>query len=111
MKILLILTILLTSVNSYAVTPIKQGEVAPHSGYIFNKAEEKKARKSVKENITLKDLVIKKNQKIEIQSSRIKILNRRIDSLKTTTYGRYLYIGLGVLISGLAVMGASKLKN
>lgn len=111
MKIILIMSLILVSLNISAVTPIKTGEIAPHSGFIFSKTEEKKVRKIRKENITLKDIVFKQDEAITSQSKHIRVLKRRIDKNRLGTWGKILYVAIGVIATGTSVYLAGKLGS
>jgi len=109
MKKLLILTLLLTSVNTIAVVPIKAGETAPVSGYIFTPTEEKAVRKIKEEKLKLEDLNILKDRKIVLQDGRIKVLQKRVENLRFGVWYKVGFFSLGITFSALGVWGASKL--
>ena len=55
MKYLIIIT-LIFSANSFAVTPIDEGQKSPETGYIFDKDEEKQVRGINEKRLKLEDL-------------------------------------------------------
>lgn len=97
MKYLLILTLLLSSINAFAVTPIKKGEVSPVDGYVFTPDEEKKLRQINEENITLKDLQVHQEEKTQILEERTKNYKDYVEQQKNLgPWEKGAYIGLGV---------------
>jgi hypothetical protein len=93
MKYIILLTIFVSNI-ALGVTPIKKGEVSPHDGYIFTVEEEKALRTRDMQRIKLEELNTLKDQKIELQNEKIKILESHIS---TSSYTKYGYFALGVL--------------
>lgn len=109
MKKLLTILILVFSFSAYCVTPISKGQVAPHSGYIFTKVEEKKVRKIREQKLKLEDLVILKDKAIDLRDRRIVILEKRVKNNRLGFWGKVGYFGLGILATSASIYSASKL--
>ena len=107
MKILTIILIsVLLSAPTFAVTPLKKGQPAPETGYLFSKAEEKQLRKNNEQRKLLEKLSFKQSELIKNQHEQISILKseRKLSTLQKTVY----FIG-GVFATGMSVYLAGKL--
>ncbi len=110
MKYLIILS-LIFSANSFAVTPIKSGQKSPETGYIFSVDEEKQVRGINEKRLKLEDLSIKQEELNQVQSERISTLEKEVENSKLTNTEKVLYFVGGILVTGLAVNLANKLRK
>ena len=117
MKYLIILS-LVFSANSFAVTPIKEGQKSPETGYIFSQSEEKQVRGINEKRLKLEDLAVKQEELNKVQTEKIKLQEDQISNLqieinktKFTTTQRVIYFGLGILATGLAISLANKVTK
>ena len=108
MKYLIILS-LIFSANSFAVTPIKEGQKSPETGYIFTSSEEKQVRGINEKRLKLEDLAVKQEELNKVQSERISELEKEVEKRTFTTSEKVIYFGLGVLATGISVYLAGKL--
>ena len=102
--------LLVFSLSTYAVTPIKSGEKSPTDGYVFTKSEEKQVREINEKKIALEDLATKQADLIKIQEDRIVILKREVDTRTLTGWEKAGYVILGVVGTSVAVYLAGKLR-
>lgn len=109
MKHILILTLLLTSVNTFAATPLKKGQTAPHSGILITKEEEAKIAKLKKQKEILEKLRFRQDKLIFNQMKQIDILETKLNQRKVTTLEKTLWFVGGVLATGCSVYLAGKL--
>jgi len=110
MKYLMILS-LIFSANSFAVTPIDEGQVSPETGYIFDKNEEKQVRGINEKRLKLEDLAIKYEELNKVQSEQISALEKEVENAKLTTTEKVLWFVGGILATGLSISLANKLRN
>ena len=108
MKYLIILS-LIFSANSFAVTPIKEGQKSPESGYIFSVSEEKQIRTINEKRLKLEDLSLKQEELNKVQSEKISELEKEVERRTFTTTEKVIYFGLGVLATGISVYLSGKL--
>ena len=108
MKYLIILS-LIFSANSFAVTPINEGQKSPETGYIFTSSEEKQVRGINEKRLKLEDLAVKQEELNKVQSERISELEKEVEKRTFTTSEKVIYFGLGVLATGISVYLAGKL--
>ena len=109
MKLTTILISVLLSAQLFGATPLKKGDIAPHSGILITKAEEAKVKKLRDERDLLKKLRFKQgdlimNQDIQIDQLKGKLKQRDVSRLQKTLY----FIG-GVLLTGTSVYLAGRL--
>jgi hypothetical protein len=109
LKLLLILTILLTSVNSFAATSLNKDDPAPYPGLLFNKAEEKQLRKNNEELKLLRKLRVTQEELIENQKDQIGILKGKLESRDVSGLVKTLYFVGGVLATGFSIYLAGKI--
>ena len=109
MKIL-ITSLLIFSLSTYAVTPIKSGEKSPTDGYVFSKDEEKQVREINEKKIALEELAVKQADLIKIQEDRIVILEKEVDTRILTGWEKAGYVILGIVGTSAAVYLAGKLR-
>jgi hypothetical protein len=99
---------LLFSLSTFAVTPVKQGDPAPGQGYYITPDEEKGFRKLNEENITLKDLQVHQEQKVQILDERVKGYKDYVDQQKQLgPWEKTGYVALGVVGSVLLLFLAT----
>ena len=110
MKYLIILG-LIFSANSFAVTPISKGQKSPETGYIFDKDEEKQVRGINEKRLKLEDLSIKQEELNKVQSEQITVLEKEVENSKLTTTEKVLWFVGGILVTGLSINLANKLRN
>ena len=110
MKYLIILS-LVFSANSFAVTPIKEGQKSPETGYIFSQSEEKQVRGINEKRLKLEDLAVKQEELNKVQSERISELEKEVEKRTFTTSEKVIYFGLGILATSLAITLANKVTR
>lgn len=115
MRILLILTILLTLVDFKVafggnITPIKSGETASYDGFLVSKEQmvvfrtiNEKKKLLERKNILLEDLQITHKDMIMHHRNRADSLNKQLRWQETkSTFSNMGYFFLGVFITGAA---------
>lgn len=110
MKYLIILS-LIFSANSFAVTPIKEGQKSPETGYIFTPSEEKQVRGINEKRLKLEDLAVKQEELNKVQSERITELEKEVEKRSFTTTQKVIYFGLGILATSLAISLTNKVTR
>ena len=127
MKRLLIFLISATLIinSAFAATALKKGQLAPSDGVFFSNEEAQKLMADAKELDTLKKLNLSLNlsldyttQNNEILQKKTSVLMDQNNTLATRLYEardvsnmeRIMWFGLGVLGTGLAAYGISKIK-
>lgn len=112
---LFLVLMLIPSISLAQVSPIKKGESAPQDGFFITKEQEKKFRqmnedkkKVEHQNLSLKDLQIKQEEKSQILQERLdnrkkqaEDLKEQVEDLRTDTFfGRTVYFIGGLLTAG-----------
>ena len=110
MKYLIILS-LIFSANSFAVTPIKEGQKSPESGYIFTPSEEKQIRTINEKRLKLEDLSLKQEELNKVQSEKISELEKEVERRTFTTTEKVIYFSLGIIATSLAISLANKVTK
>lgn len=110
------LILLIITLNSFSMTPVKKDDTVPYDGYLFNNEEEKKIRQINEEKIKLEDLNILKDKKIELQDLRINNYQNYVEDTKDLkplgSWERVGWFFLGVLSTGVGFYTTSKIiKN
>ena len=98
---------------------LKAGEVAPYNGYLLDDAETQEIQKDIirkdyleKENKSLKLTITYKDMEIDNLEQRNNIYRKENKELKNSKqYSKWVYFGLGVLGTSLAVYGAGQLRR
>lgn len=103
--------LLVFSLSTYAVTPIKAGEKSPTDGYIFSKSEEKQVREINEKKIALEELAVKQADLIKIQEDRIVILEKEVDTRTLTGWEKTGYVIIGIVGTASAVYLAGQLRR
>lgn len=111
-KLILILTLLI-AFNSFGAKVVKEGQVVPYDGVLFDMEEEKELRQTREDKIKLEQLSVLYKQKIDIQKERIDNFQDYIKKTKPLTgWEKAIYFGLGVLVTGGTLYISSQLiKN
>jgi hypothetical protein len=114
MKVLLTLfLIVVVSSQGYSAEALKQGDLAPYDGVIFNQKEANELVVTDKKVLTLEKLAVKYEEKIELQDQRIELLRSSLE--EQTRYGSLGKTGwfvAGFITSGLVFYLSSEIvKN
>lgn len=127
MKNLLIFLIIVSLINNLFakdVLPIKKGEQAPFDGVVFTTKKAQDVRKeliekdqlkifneTLREQIQIKNEIItnKEKQVVLLENQNTKLAEELENEKKTKTTERIIWFGLGVLATGVAAYGTSKL--
>lgn len=114
-----------SNVSAGQVVEIHKGDPAPYDGVLFDKDAANETRKKVIEGegqkeinkhlekkLELQDLTLQYREKqVEILSSQNEKLADRLEkSTNTSNWERILWLGLGIIGTGLAVKAAGSLK-
>jgi len=105
----LIVMLLIISFSSFAATPLKSGEKAPHDGVLITKQEEAKVKKLKGERDLLKKLRFKQSELIKNQDTRIEKLEGKLKHRDVSRLVKILYFAGGVLLTGTSVYLAGRL--
>lgn len=126
----IILAILFTTSTVFAqcpknVQPIKEGQTANCTGFLFSPETEKKANDAVEDAKYYKELTDRLIKRKELTDKEINILDKRLElyikqseitakelnrKRNEDKWQKVIWFGLGVLATGLAVHGAGQLK-
>ena len=114
----ILISLLLITNISFAVTPIKEGQKSPESGYIFSQSEEKQVRGINEKRLKLEDLTVKQEElnriqeeKLVLQTEQIKNLQIEVDKNKFTSTQKVIYFISGVIFMGASVYLTGKIKE
>lgn len=92
------------------ISPIKKGDPSPIDGYVITKEFEKKARQTNEENkllkqkeITLKDLQVVNEQRIEFYKENAKQAHKRLQKEKFKSFWKTTFMFIGGIAVGAGV--------
>jgi hypothetical protein len=128
------LTLLLTSYlifsttvsNAYDTRPVKSGDIVPFDGVLFSREDAQKLSTELKLADINKALVKKQEEIITLQDLQINMQRDQISLLRVDTdrlaerlqkttsvssWEKAAWFGAGIIVTGLAVKGASELLN
>jgi hypothetical protein len=89
------------------VKVIKEGEPAKHDGFLVKPEQMKKFRKIDQDNITLQDLRVVQDKRIEFYKKEVEKVQDELSSQKTKTFWSNAgYFFLGVLTTSIASYAA-----
>lgn len=109
-----------------SVQALEKGQPAPCTGLLYSEEADKKAAQDHEDAKFYKDLNLRLEQRKELTDKEINVLDKRlklyIDQSETlaerlhkresqTKWEKALWFGFGVLATGIAVYGASRLNN
>jgi hypothetical protein len=101
------------------ITYVEKGDEMPYTGYAVDKPQMRHFRQINEEKklleqkvIKLEDLGVMKDEKIDYLEDQYTQVNKAyIKEQQKSTWQKYLYFAGGVILSGAAVYGASKLRK
>lgn len=110
----------------HEVSLLEEGQKAPCTGFLFSPDAEKKASQAVDDVKYYKDLSEMYQKRTDLANKELQVMDERLKLYMNTTtelaqevnrkerqdfWQRTLYFGLGILVTSIAVYGASQLNK
>lgn len=105
-NLIIIITSLLLSWSALAVDHVKPGDTVKKEGFVFDVQEEQKVRANNERRKLLEKLVIRLDDKIDLQDYQIDLYKEHVDSTRPLTKWQkvgYFFLGMAATSASLYV--------